>query len=106
MITLDVSLLILIIFAAALGGALIAVLPPWRNMMQHRAHLPVWAFLGRRDTRLERIAALQAELRCETCDSKEQCRRLLAAGASVPVAGCPNEGLFTAASATTAAQAP
>ncbi len=95
MITLDTSALILIIVAAALGGALVAVLPPWRRMKHSGSHLPVWAFLRRRGTTLERVAALQAELRCETCDTKEQCHRLLAAGATVPVAGCANEGLFT-----------
>ncbi len=104
MITLDTSVLVLVIVAAALGGALVAVLPPWRHMRHAGSHLPVWAFLARRDTTLERITALQAELRCETCDAKEPCRRHLAAGATAPIAGCPNQGLFAAASAKAPAQ--
>ena len=104
MITLDASALILVIVAAALAGALIAVLPPWRRMQDAAGHLPVRGFLRRRDSSLERIAALQAELRCELCDAKTQCRHLLAEGAVSPVPGCPNAELFRGASGTTAAQ--
>ena len=98
MITLDTSALILVIVAAALGGALVAVLPPWRRMQRTAANLPVQGFLRRRDASLERITALQAELRCEMCGTKVQCRQLLAQGAASPVPGCPNAELFRASS--------
>ena len=104
MITLDASVLILVVVAAALAGALIAVLPPWRRMQDAAANLPVRGFLRRRDNSLEHIAALQAELRCELCGAKAQCRHLLARGAASPVPECPNAELFTDVSGKTAAQ--
>lgn len=95
MVTLDTSTFIVVILAAALVGALISVLPAWRGM--HAGHkLPVWRFLRRRDASLERVAALQAELRCETCSAKGRCAQLLAEGADTPVPGCPNAELFRA----------
>ena len=104
MITLDASVLILVVVAAALGGALIVVLPPWRRMQDAAANLPVRGFLRRRDASLERIAALHAELQCEMCGAKAQCRQLLARGAASPVPGCPNAELFREVSGKTAAQ--
>ena len=89
MITLDVTALILVVLAAALTGALVAVMPAWEHLRGGR-HLPVWAFLRRRGTTLERLTALEAELRCETCNAKLRCKQLLAEGADMPVADCPN----------------
>lgn len=106
MITLDASTLILLVLAAALAGALIAVLPRWRRMQEAAANLPVRGFLRQRDASLERIAALQAELHCEMCGAKAQCRQLLAEGVISPVPGCPNAELFRDASGKTAAQTP
>jgi hypothetical protein len=93
MITLDPSSLILMILAAALAGALASVMPAWQGM-RSRAGLPVWTFLRRRGSTLERAAALQAELRCETCSAKRRCRQLVSEGADTPDAGCPNAALF------------
>lgn len=97
MITLDTSTFIVLLLAAALGGALIGLLPAWRRLMAGAKDLPVWGFLGRRGVRLERFSALRAVLRCEVCDSKPQCRRLLAECAQAP-AHCPNAELFAAPS--------
>jgi len=93
-ITVETGTFILILLASALIGALIAVLPAWRNLMAARAGLPVWAFLRRGGAVLEGDDALQAEMRCAMCGSRAQCARLLAAGEQQPVAGCPNSELF------------
>lgn len=102
MITLDASTLILIILAAALVGALISVMPAWHGMRGGR-DLPVWAFLRRRDSSIGRVAALQAELRCESCNAKLRCKQLLADGAVTPPAECANGALFALAPARGAA---
>ena len=90
MVTLDTSTFVLIILAAALVGALVAVVPAWRATRK----LPVWGFLHRRSASIERMAALQAELRCEICSGKGRCAQLLAEGADTPMPGCPNAELF------------
>lgn len=95
MITIDASAFVALLLAAALGGALVGVLPAWRRLMGGAADLPIWGFLRRRGIGLGAIPVLQAELRCEVCDAKEQCRRLFAEGAGVP-AQCPNAELFAA----------
>lgn len=95
MITIDASAFVALLLAAALGGALVGVLPAWRRLMGGATDLPVWGFLRRRGIGLGTIPVLQAELRCEVCDAKVQCRRLLAQGESVP-ADCPNAELFAA----------
>jgi hypothetical protein len=94
MITIDTSTFIVLILAAALGGALVGVLPAWRRVVGGGQGLPVWGFLRRRGTRLERAAALAVEIRCEMCDSKARCGLLLAAGERTPGAPCPNLELF------------
>ena len=99
MVTLDTSSFILVILAAALVGALASVMPVWSAMRGGHA-LPVWGFLRRRGSSLGRVAALQAELRCETCQAKLRCKQLVADGATQPAAQCPNGALFTGASGT------
>jgi hypothetical protein len=61
----------------------------------------VWAFLRRRGTRRAALAARlgergvrTAELRCAACPSRRACAARLAAGATIPVADCPNAALF------------
>jgi len=103
MITLDTSSFILVILAAALVGALASVMPAW-PMMRGGHRLPVWAFLRRRGATLERMAALQAELRCESCNLKLRCKQALADGADTPAAECPNGALFSGLSAKPVAQ--
>jgi|KBSMisStaDraftv2_1062788.scaffolds.fasta_scaffold1941103_2 hypothetical protein len=93
MVTLDTSTLVLVVLAAGLIGALAAVMPLWPAMRGGRA-LPVWTFLRRRGTALERVGALQAELRCETCNAKLRCKQALAGGADTPPGECPNGALF------------
>ena len=95
MIIMDSSAFIALLLAAALGGVLIGILPAWRRLMGGGPDLPVWGFLRRRGIGLETVPTLQAELRCEVCDSKAQCKRLLAEGGDVP-AHCPNAELFAA----------
>ena len=96
MITIDTSTFIALLLAAAIAGALLGILPAWRRLMTGGRDLPVWGFLRRRGAGVEGRAALQAEMRCEMCDSKAQCRLLLANGADAPVTGCPNAKLFAA----------
>lgn len=93
MITVHTGTLVVLLVAAALVGALVAVLPAWRRLAD-LSRLPVWTFLWRRETNVEGVAALQAEIRCALCDSQPRCRRLLAAGADAPHADCPNAALF------------
>lgn len=90
MVTLDSGTFILVILAAALAGALASVLPAWRGTRK----VPVWGFLQRRSATLDPVAALQAELRCETCSAKLRCQKLLADGADTPASGCPNAEVF------------
>jgi len=103
MITLDTGSFILIILAAALAGALASVMPAWQGMRGGRG-LPVWTFLRQRGSSIGHVAALQAELRCETCNAKLRCKQALADGADAPPAECPNGALFRAASEKPAAQ--
>ena len=103
MITLDTSTFVLVILAAGLVGALTSVMPVWPAMRGGR-DLPVWAFLRRRGATLERVSALQAELRCESCNAKLRCRQSLADGADTPPGECPNGALFTGVSGKPAAQ--
>jgi hypothetical protein len=103
MVTLEPSTFVLAILAAALVGALAAVMPAWRGM-RGRSELPMWAFLRRRDVSIARVSALQAELRCETCNTKLRCKQALADGAETPPGECPNGALFKAASEKPAAQ--
>lgn len=103
MVTLSPSGFVLIILAAALVGALATVMPTWRGL-RGRPDLPVWGFLRRRDMSIARVSALQAELRCETCNAKLRCKQALADGADTPPAECPNGALFTAASGKPAAR--
>jgi hypothetical protein len=104
MITLDTTTFFVMILGAAIVGALLGVLPAWLRLTNGADALPVWAFLRRRRVAPERHAAFHAELRCEMCDSRVQCTRLLAEGIDLPAAGCPNGALFTAASRTPAAR--
>ncbi|HEY3073739.1 MAG TPA: hypothetical protein VGJ74_01070 [Burkholderiales bacterium] len=94
MITLDTNTFIVLLIIAALGGALLGVLPAWLRLTGGAHALPVWGFMRRRELEVERHAAFQAELRCEMCDARPQCRRLLAEGIDLPAAGCPNAGLL------------
>ena len=103
MITLDTGSFVLVVLAAALLGALLSVMPTWQRLRGGH-DLPVWTFLRRRGSSIERVSALQAELRCETCNAKLRCKQLLADGAVEPARECPNAALFTAASGTPAAQ--
>ena len=96
MISIDASALIALLLAAALGGVLIGILPAWRRLMEGGPDLPLWGFLRRRGIALETFPVLQAELRCELCGSKPQCKRLLAEGGDAPPAHCPNAELFAA----------
>ena len=97
MITLDTGTFFVLLVASAAAGALVAVLPSWRHLMDGGASLPVWGFLRRRrDPLPQGHAALQAQVRCEMCASQSQCRGILADGGRTPVAGCPNEALFQA----------
>lgn len=93
MITLDTSTLVLVILAAGLIGALASVMPAWPAMRGGHA-LPMWTFLRRRGATLERVSALQAELRCETCSAKLRCKQALADGADTPPGDCPNRAVF------------
>ena len=103
MISLDTGSFVLVILAAALVGALASVMPTWQRLRGGH-DLPVWTFLRRRESSVGRVAALQAELRCETCNAKLRCKQALADGADAPPAECPNGALLTAASETPAAQ--
>lgn len=98
MITLDTGTFIVILVAAALGGAALGVIPAWMQITGRSRSLPLWGFLRRGDLDITRRAAFQAELRCEMCDSHAHCRQLLARGARAPEPGCPNAALFKAAS--------
>ena len=93
MVTLDPSTFVLVVLAAALVGALIAVMPVWQGLRGGR-ELPVWGYLQRRNVWIGRASALQAELRCDTCNAKVRCAQMLAEGADTPVPDCPNERLF------------
>lgn len=92
MITVQTETLILLLLAAALAGALIAVLPAWRRLAGQG--LPVRSFFARRGVGVEGAAELQAEIRCALCETQARCRHLLAAGAETPPEGCPNAALF------------
>ena len=81
-----------LVFAAALAGLLIGILPDWRRMIGHR--LPIQGFLRRQGARLDGRAVVHAEMGCAMCDAKAQCEQRLAAGADSPVAGCPNSELL------------
>jgi len=94
MITLDTGTFVLILLVAAVVGALVTALPAWRQLAARIPDLPVRGFLMRRGVALEHVEKLQVELRCELCDAKTGCRRLLADGADAPVPGCPNAELF------------
>ena len=86
----------LILSALALGIAatLAAMLPAWRRYVGSAPGLPVWGFARRREVVPQYSAALRAQLACEMCDAKRDCRRLLAEGVDLPAAGCPNGDLF------------
>ena len=91
--TLDTSTVIVLVLAAALAGALIAVLPDWRRLMN--GNLPIHKHLGagRESPRFE------ATLRCALCAGRQTC-----AGRSAPLPDCPNGALFRQApSGTTVA---
>lgn len=101
MAPLDHSTFGLLLLAGAIVGALLAVLPAWRELASGGATLPIWRFLrshgvGRAD--MEEIVGerglRQAELCCSACGSRQECVRRLGAGAAVPVRDCPNVKLF------------
>lgn len=71
--------------------ALFGILPAWRRLCDQ--HLPLWGFRRRR-SRLHRLEALRAELRCSLCDARARCRSRMARRRARPVAGCPNVELF------------
>jgi hypothetical protein len=92
MVTFDVSTFTVLMFAAALAGALLAVLPEWRRLMG--GGLPIHRHLARRGM----IAPAEAALRCALCAGRNICGRR-----SEPLPDCPNAELFrTGASRTPA----
>lgn len=94
----DAGTVAVLVVAAALAGALIAVLPDLRRLMRggHR-RLPVWLFRRGTDAPLEPRAALLAEMRCEMCGEQDACWERLKAGTAQPPAHCPNAALFASA---------
>jgi hypothetical protein len=85
---------IVLLLAAALVGAVLAVVPPWRALQREAHKLPVWGFARQRGLRLPSGEALRAELRCGMCDAKKECDRLLAAGERTPPGTCFNRDLL------------
>ena len=86
--------------AAALAGALLAILPFWRRL-QRTADLPLWKFLRRdgvvRHFLVEDLgerAVREAELRCGVCAAQKECTHRLAREQTQPLAHCPNSALF------------
>jgi hypothetical protein len=71
--------------------ALFALLPAWRPL--RRPELPLWRFPRRRSL-LARLDALRAELRCEKCAARADCRARLSRRCLKPVASCANAQLF------------
>lgn len=100
--TFDFATVTSLFLAAALAGALFAVLPPWRRLMTRGADLPLWRFARRggagRDTVEDHIgtrAIREAELRCALCAAQDECEHRLAGGEAAPVPYCPNAAIFT-----------
>jgi hypothetical protein len=81
--TIDATTAFVLMLAAALGGALLGVLPEWRRLMSGR--LPIRRHLRRFAGPLP----LEAELRCALCAGRRLCGTLPA-----PLAGCANAALF------------
>ena len=71
--------------------ALFGILPAWRRLCD--PYLPLWSF-HRRRSRLERLEALRAELRCRLCDTRAYCRSRVARRRARAPAACPNASLF------------
>jgi hypothetical protein len=78
MITFDASELLVLLLAAALMGAVLVVLPPWRRLMGEGPTLPIHkhAHAG---------VPFDAEIRCAFCAGRQECRRR-----GTPLADCPN----------------
>lgn len=91
--SIDAATVIALLLAAALGGALIALLPEWRRLMSGR--LPIHQHLRPRAQR----PPFEAELRCALCAGRPECAKRAA-----PLDDCPNAALFrTGASKRTSA---
>jgi hypothetical protein len=68
---------LVLMLAAAAVGALLVVLPQWRNLMRSRPQLPIHRLLS--------SPTFEAEVRCAFCISRQQCLRL-----GEPPEDCPN----------------
>jgi Family of unknown function (DUF6455) len=100
--TFDYATVVALLIAAALAGALAAVLPSWRRLMTRGADLPFWKFTRRSGVGREALendlgakAVREAELRCSVCAAQEECEHRLAGKDAAPVSYCPNAALFT-----------
>jgi hypothetical protein len=76
----------------AFSRALLAILPAWRSLVDHR--LPLWGFMTRRGSGIGRAQILRAELRCAVCDWQAACRQRLARGRHKPGRRCPNAAIL------------
>jgi len=99
----EVDMVSLAVLVVILGSLLFlaTVTIDWRAVMKDERTLAVWAFFKLQGQSQEDVASLAgqralrvAEMRCATCSSQEECARRLAAGATTPVADCPNADLF------------
>jgi hypothetical protein len=83
MLTMDVSTFFVLMLGSALAGALVAVLPEWRRLVN--GGLPIHRHLQGSGV----APSVEAELRCALCAGREACARR-----AVPLEDCPNAALF------------
>jgi hypothetical protein len=73
----DASEALVLLFGVAIVGTLLAVLPPWRRLMDGGRELPIHRFFAQ--------PSLEAEVRCAFCPGREECLRR-----DAPPEDCPN----------------
>ncbi len=83
--TFDLSTVAVLMLAAALGGALVGVLPEWRRLMS--GDLPIHKHL--RTLGVVARPSFEVELRCALCAGRNRCMRRAS-----PLPDCPNAPLF------------
>lgn len=74
--------ILVLLLCVALVGALVVVLPPWRQLMRAGPTLPVHKHFPE----LAGRAAFEAEMRCAACAGRNECRDRAA-----PLEACPNK---------------